>query len=132
MAQILISGDSLTIKSEVKYDDLKDLMKYAPDALSVYDEDDKEVFKVEATDGLGSASPYGICFSGPSLDGSGKAVVTLPILGEVDADSVEDYVFDEFGVAVDLLNELEASIPEALHDVEERKAAIRSSISIVG
>ena len=133
MAQVLISGNSLTIKSEATYEDLKLLAKYAPKALTLYDEDGKkETFKVDVRDGVSNVGPCGICFGGASKDGSGKAALTMSIPEDIDTENILDYVEDTVGDAVSSLNIVEVGVTDALETVRARSEAVRANITIVG
>ena len=132
MAKILVAGDAVIITSSRKLEEIKELEKYNPKALFLYEEDDdgklQKVFRAGSTSGTGVISKSGVFFAGEARDGSGLATITAQI-----PDGIEDakaWVADEFGYAVVQLNKVEAGIDAALAKVAADKAAIEANIEI--
>jgi len=132
MAKILVAGDAVVITSSRKLEEIKELEKYLPKALFLYETDDdgkkQPVFRVCSTKGAGSISKAGVAFGSVAHDGSGLATLTAKL-----PDGVEDakaYVADEYGFAVVQLNKVEAGIDAALAQVSADKAAIEANIEI--
>lgn len=134
MAKIKVAGKAIVIESAVSLKDWNAIKKYAPKYLDLLDEDKKKVFSVLlGKSGNGGISDfkgdgYGIQFAPDST--SEFACVTLtPDVPE--GVSVEDFVADEYGKVIMLLNKLEAAIPAALKEIEADKKKILEAITIV-
>lgn len=129
MAQIIITGSAIVLKSDVTLDTIKKLKKYDPSALETRDEKERLTFKVDiAGSGNGSTCEKAVFFSPVTHDADGKATVTLQIPDEV-ADATE-YAADLLGVPFTALEALEDSIASASADVDAKKAAMMERITI--
>lgn len=130
MAKIKVAGNALVVESSKKFDEIKLLEKYRPNALVLFEEDGKtEKFRVGTTKGEGSIGKYGASFGGAAKDNSGKAVITMMMPeGVTDA---KEYAEDVIGVAIILLNKVEEQFASALEEVNAEKAKVRESIELV-
>ena len=131
MATIIIAGRTATITSEFKYEQIQRLKKYDPAALVLKDQEKRPVFMIDLAT-KSSVSPAGIVFNGAALDGSGKAVVTMEIPASVTQESVNQWVVDNIGTSINKLNELEATLADALIAVDTTEDQILNSIVVVG
>ena len=130
MAQIIIAGDSMTVKSAFTLEDIKTLEKYRPKALTLYAEDGKtEVFKVGSTTGRGSINQYGASFGSASKDDAKNAIITLDIPS--DTTDAKAFAEDKIGVAILHLNRLEEKFGEVLAGIAEEKTAVLSNITVL-
>ena len=133
MAKIKIVADTLAIESARTVEEICTLQKYAPKALRLYEADEEtgkkaEVFRVAMAKGCGSVTSAGICFTGESRDGSGKAVVTMAIPEGLE--DVRKYAADEVGGIVMKLNRVERQFDEALAQVADAAAEVAQYIEV--
>lgn len=130
MAKITIAGDAVVISSSLKLEDIQTVQKYNPGALSLMGgKDNKEtIFSICATTGAGSINSIGASFGRTAHDGSGTAVVTMTIPGDVE--NVKEWAADTFGTAVTYLGMLEESIPGILEDILAKKQSVMGSIVV--
>lgn len=131
MAKITIAGDSIVIVSSKTLDQIKDLEKYRPKALRLYEADEDgnkaEVFRV-ASGTTGVINGNGAVFASATHDDRKLATITMPIPAGV-ADAV-DYAAEKIGVAITLLNKVEAQFNAAITAVNAEKAAVRECIAV--
>ena len=130
MAKITIAGDSIVVTSSKTLDAIKDLEKYCPKALRLF-EDGKlnEVFRV-ASGAVGVINGNGAVFASTTHDQNKYASITMPIpAGTADA---KEYAAEKIGRAVAKLNKVEEQFEEAIKAVAEEKAAILQTITVVG
>lgn len=132
MAKITVTGSAIVITSSIKVEEIELLEKYKPEALTLteVDEDGDKVpkFKIGLGDGHGSVNKFGISFAKKSLNPDGYATVTGIYNGE--ADSVKETVADEVGAPVDMLRELEETVPAAVDEVKTKRQAVIDSIEL--
>lgn len=131
MAKITIAGDAVVVTSTVKFEDLKTVEKYYPEALVLMGgEDGKEqVFKVGTTTGKGNLNRYGAEFGSATRDDRALATMTLPV-PETEGEDVKETVAETIGAYLMDLNEVEESIPAALAAIAAKKQAIMANITI--
>ena len=135
MAKIKVLGNSMTIKSDVKFDDIVKANKVAPEFTQLvktadYSPFESEViFVVATTEGVGSISPVGVCFD--SKDSEGYAYLTLA-LPERNAEMDKKYFADKFMTEMVRLNEVELRIKEAAELINESIAAVTKDVEIIG
>lgn len=132
MAKITIVGDAMVVTSTKTLENLKTLEKYRPKALRLYETNDEgkreEVFTVGTTKGTGSINQYGASFASETHDDAKLATITLPIpTGTANA---KEYAAEKIGVAITLLNKVEAQIDGALADVAAEKAKVLENITV--
>ncbi len=130
MAQIIIAGDAMVVKSAYTLETIRTLEKYRPKALSLFDDDGKtEIFRIGTTTGKGSINSYGASFGSSSKDDEKKAIITLEIpSGTEDA---KTYAEDVIGIAILYLNRVEEQFADALASVENEKATVRENITVL-
>ena len=127
MANITIAGNSYVIASGIPMADLEAVKKYRPSALTLADEETKEVyFKVGI--GSNSLSDHGISFGGVSNDEKKVATATLPI--PADTEDAKEYVLDKAGLAIANLNKVEKGIAAALEEIKAERDAIAENIKV--
>lgn len=129
MAKITVAGQAVVVTSSLKYDDIKLIAKYRPDALTLYSEDEEKepVFKIGLTDGVGTIGTYGAEFSQPAADGS----ASLTLIYEGETDDLKESIVDSIGGALLKLNKLERKLPAVVAEIASEKAEILSNISVV-
>ncbi len=131
MAKIVIAGDAIVVKSELKLEDIKTIAKYQPKALTLMGgEDGKEpIYCIGSTTGTGSINSVGASFG--KADADGKAIVTM-VMQNVPAEKAKDWVADTLGAALMNLNALEAKLPETLASITAQRATVMENISVAG
>lgn len=122
----------MVVTSARKVEEIETLQKYAPKALSLYEANEEtgkreEVFRIAMSKGTGSVTNSGICFAGATHDGQGLATVTLPIPRDVE--DAKEYAADSVGVAVVLLNKVEAQFDAALAQVKTDRDQVMANIT---
>lgn len=128
MAKVTLTGDALVIKSSVSVKDWEMVKKYRPEALTLKDENDNPLFKVDIGTG-GGVSNYGISFTGKTHDENEYATFTegCKVASDVDAkEAIADYV----GSAILKLNELENKIPDIIDEIKLERAKVINNITI--
>lgn len=129
MAQIIITGASIVLKSSVTLDTIKKLKKYSPAALKIQDDKERLVFKVDvAAEGNGSVCEKAIFFAPVTHDAEKKATVTMQIPDSVT--NAAEYAADLLGAAFTALEGLEDTMAAASVTVDEKKAAMMEKITI--
>ncbi len=129
MAKMVIAGNALVVTSGIKLDDIKNVKKYRPEALTLFEGEGKEktpVFKLGI--GNGGISAYGAEFAEEARDGSGKAICT--ILLPTGVEDVTEYVSDKYGRSILKLNKLEETFPGVVNEIAAEKAMIQANITI--
>ena len=131
MAKIVIAGDAVVVKSDLKLEDIKTIAKYQPKALTLMGgEDNKEpIFALGATTGDGNINSVGASFG--KADSDGKAVITM-VMQNVPTEKAKDWVADTLGGALMNLNTLEAKLPEVLASISTQRATVMENISVAG
>ena len=127
MAKIVIAGDAVVVKSELKLEDIKTIEKYNAKALTLMggDEGKEPIFAT----GTGSINSVGASFG--KADSDGKAVITMVMQG-VPTEKAKDWVADTLGAALMNLNTLEAKLPEVLAGISAQRATVMENISVAG
>ena len=134
MAKIKILGNSLTIKSDVKYDNIMKVSKVFPEYLQLISAsplppyNTEVVFAVGVTEGVGNITPSGVCFD--SKDADGKAYLTLAINRDPEMD--KDFFANKFMTEMIRLNEVEARIKEAMDLVNQSIEAVTKDVEFIG
>lgn len=130
MAKIVIAGDAVVVTSAIKFEDIKNVKKYRPEALTLKGgEDGKEpVFAIDVTNGAGSINQYGASFGAKTRDDAELATLTL-IAGNVDGD-IKEFVADKLGCALTNLNKLESTLPDVIKEIADEKAKVLNAITV--
>lgn len=133
MAKIKVAGKAIVIESEVLLKDWAALKKYAPKKLNLLDEDKNVVFSVLiGKSGNGDVTEFrdgtlGVQFAPDAPNGFAAVTLTPEIPEGVE---VEDFVADNYGKMVMLLNKVEAAVPAAVEEIDAEKAKILEAITI--
>lgn len=123
-AQIVLTGDACVIKSSVKLDDWKKVLKFEPE-FGLYTEDGDPLFKVAIAENMGSLNNNGAVFS-TRPDKDGCAVITT-VMDPAVKDKVQA-VTDKLGTALLRLNQLEALVPEKIEAANAKEQEIHAAI----
>lgn len=129
MANIIITGDSVSVISTLSLEDIKTVEKYRPEALSLYEGEGKEkslafVVKAGSAPSMGA---YGVSFTAETSEG--KAVMTEIFSGQ-SAATIKDAVAEKYGVGILNLRKLELTIPEVLEEIKAQREEIKSAIEV--
>ena len=133
MAKITIAGDSIIVTSGKSLAALRTLEEYRPKALRLVETDEngkkEEIFRVETAAANGSINQNGATFASETHDEDKKATITIPIPAGIE--DVKAYAAKLVGKAVVRLNKIEASIDEALREVEAENAEVMANITVI-
>jgi len=128
MAKVFLVGSTFTMVSDLLVEDIKDAMKYAPEALQIVDEEGEVEFAL-GYGASGSIGKYGVCFDAETNDGSGKACITEPL--PAGCKNAIDYIVDKVGPIRSKICQIEAALPAALEAVKADRAATREEIEVL-
>ena len=126
-AKIILTGDACIIKSGVKLDDWKKVLKFEPD-FGLYNDDNEPIFLVAIDENMGSLNNNGAVFS-TRADHEGYAVITTVIDPAVE-DKIQA-VTDKLGTALLRLNELESKVPDKIEAANNKEQEIREAITLM-
>ena len=125
--EAIIAGPSLFVKSSVKLDDWKKVLKFDKDFGLSDTETDELVFKVSVQPGAGEIGKYGVAFSDTPTE-EGYACVNV---GQDMVENKKEYVEDTYGQAIMDLATLEECVPDVLKEAEEAREKISSKIKML-
>lgn len=125
-ARIHMMGGAAIVVSSIKLEDWKLAEKYAPEALTITDDDGDPAFRVMTGAGAGSISKYGVVW-GAYRSEEGNATVT--VLLDEDLDDPKAAVMEIAGSALLDLIEMEQTLPDVLSSVREKMQKIESCIT---
>lgn len=128
--KVIIAGQAIVINSDMKFEDLKKIAKYRPDALTLYEGEGAEkepVFKI-GIGGEPAINKYGVSFAGATRDEEKKA--TMTITTNYNGDDIKGFVADELGAAIISLGKLEEKLPAVLTEIDAQVAAIQANITV--
>ncbi|MDD6530651.1 MAG: hypothetical protein PUF41_11855 [Prevotella copri] len=129
MANIIITGSAIVLKSDLTLDTIKKLKKYDPSALKIQDEKERLLFKVDvAAEGNGSVCEKAIFFAPVTHDAEKKATVTMSIPDSVT--NAAEYAADLLGSSFNALEGLEDTMSAAAVEVDAKKAAMLEKIVV--
>lgn len=130
MAKIVIAGNAVVVTSALTLEDIKKVEKYRPEALILKGGEDKKeaIFGIQSATHNGGITKYGATFADESRDEHKFAQITMCLEG-VTGD-VKEYVADTFGAAVDMINQLETTLPGVIEEIDAKKKAVIDSITI--
>lgn len=131
MAKIVIAGDAVVVKSDIKLEDIATIEKYRPNDLVLNGgEDGKEpIFRAGTTTGAGNINSVGASFG--RADADGKAIITM-VMSDVPTEKAKDWVADRLGSAIMNLNALEEKLPAVLSGIAAQRATVMENISVAG
>lgn len=105
-----------------------------PKALSVFDENKNEVFKVRYEQGKNSVSQFGVTFGGVTLGETKNLTLNMVLPTEVgnDEEKAKNYIVAKLGGVIDHITAFETSIPEQYKAIVEKEKTIFDKIEVVG
>lgn len=119
--RIVIAGNAVVVESLLTKEDFNKAMTYAPDALTVVDENNDEVFRV--SQGAASISKYGITFDGATESGNVTATLLVGTTEDVKEQAKKDY-----GVALAVLASCESMIKDAIAEQSDAVDAVFATL----
>lgn len=127
-AGIKVLAQNAVIASGFTPEQVKEVAKYRPGAMKLFDPETKEeTFVVSISGGDGEISKFGACYgSGKTSDG--KAVISLRI---PDGKDVKEFIEETIGVAILNLQKVENQWNDALQEIATEKAAVLDSIEVL-
>lgn len=133
MSKIIIAGTTITVKSNIKMDDMKKIAAYRPNALKLFDTDEDghkiPVFSVGVTrPGMGCISDFGVCFGNTTFDDDKTCCVTIGI--PEGTEDVRKFVSEKIGMSIVMLDKVEAQITPALEEIAIDEATVAEHIVI--
>lgn len=128
MAEVKVAGSVYVIESAFTREEIKTVEKYRPNLLKLFDEDKRPVFAVGVSDEA-KVGQFGIQFNADSHGEDKVACVTMPL--PKGTGSAKELVVEAVGTAILNLNKVEENISVALAEIEEEKAAIAESVTVL-
>lgn len=129
MAKLNVIGNAAVITSTIKYEDIKTVKKYRPDALVLYDgegEKKKPVFAIDV--GAPQANQICIIFNGKTHDDDGFATYTELIPSS--AGNIKEELADIFGATLTGLKKIEATFPAIIEEIKTDREAVLGLINL--
>ena len=128
MAKIKVVGNAVVLESEIKFEDIKKVEKYRPDALTMKDEDGKPVFRV-ATGVNPSANEISVVFNGSTHDDEKHATCTWIVNSGI-GEGFKSELADMYGAAILKLNKFEEMLPGIVEEIGKEREAVLSTITL--
>lgn len=131
MLNVKILGSNAVITTDILFEDLVTMTKFKPEALTLVNEEGKEVYKISVNkDGKSTISNYGAVFVSKNADGFAELNITMD--ESVEANKRVDYIKENFGYKIMKLSDALECINENLVNFRAELAAIEGSIEVVG
>ena len=124
--RIKIVGNAVVLTSKLPFATIQKMEKYNDKALALYAEEDgevNEIFRI-MTGTCASIGKYGIVFNEANKEGFARATVLLP----EEVTDKRQFVKDNFGSAIFMLNNLEKAVEKACADLEKAYADLDKEI----
>ena len=131
MAKITIAGNAVVVTSSLKLEQLANIKKYRPKALTLMggENNKEEIFTIDVGNGgCGDINGYGAYFCNATHDNDKMACITMCMEG-VTGD-IKEFVADKLGSAIIHRNKLEQALPAVLEEITAEKAAILQNITV--
>lgn len=132
MAKITIAGNAVVVTSSIKLEDLKNIAKYRPRALSLRGGDDGEelIYSIAVSrSGNGELNKNGAVFASATHDDQKLATITMYADGSGEYD-IKEFVADKIGSAIINLTKLEETLPAVVAEITAEKNAVMESITV--
>lgn len=126
-AGIKVIGNRAFVESDFTPEELREVAKYRPAALTLVDDETKEpIFAVCMASGDGSIGKYGAEYG--TKNAAGHALISIEIPEGVDA---KKYIEEKVGVAILLLRKVEAGLGEKLAEIKAEKDEVLGTIEVL-
>lgn len=131
MAKIKVVGTAVVIETTMKLEEIKKVLKYKPEALKVFDENEEIDFMVKVAEegSAGSLNDYVAAFASTTTNADGRAQITLA-MNVWEPGDLKEVIADEFGVALVKLGEIEKNFGTVVAQVTAEREAILENITI--
>jgi hypothetical protein len=127
--RVKIAGNAVVLTSELKFETIKKLEKYNPDALCLVEnrkDEEVEIFRIQ-TGAKASISKYGIVFATANKNGCANVTFMIP---EDITDKVS-YVKDNYATILLMLKDIEAVATVASAEFDEAYEKLNEEIEEV-
>jgi len=124
MANVKIAGNIIVLTSTVTMNQLRQLEKHRPKALTILDEENTPVFRIGT--GSNALTTHGASFNAATLDGRELAYITLTI-----PEGVTDgkrYFAEIYGNAHLQLKQIEGRLPNIIDEVDREICEIMNDV----
>ncbi len=126
-AGIKVIGNRAFVESDFSPEELLEVEKYRPAALTLMDEEKKEpIFAVCVTNGDGKINKNGAEFG--TKNAAGKALISIKIPEGKDA---KEFIEESIGVSILLLRKVEAGLGEKLAEIKAEKDEVLGTIEVL-
>ena len=126
-AGIKVIGNRAFVESDFTPEELKEVAKYRPAALTLVDEETKEpIFAVCMASGDGSINKNGAEYG--TKNAAGHALISIEIPEGADAKA---FIEEKIGVSILLLRKVEAGLAEKLEEIKAEKAEVLGTIEVL-
>lgn len=126
-ASIKVLAQHAVVASKFTPDQVKEILKYRPEATVLRDENKDVRFAVAMGSGDGTINKNGVEF-GDGTTADGKATVSMTVPAGKDA---KEYIEERVGVAILDLQKVEAGWQSALDAIADEKAKVLGTIEIL-
>lgn len=129
MANIKVLGNVFAITSGFKYDELKRVQRFRPEALELKDADGDTLFQISVacSGGFGNGC---VVFDCKTPDEQALACVTADLPRIPEGKDVREYLADEVGGILANVNKIEQTLPGVLEEINAEHEAALASIDI--
>lgn len=128
MSKVIIAGCACVYFSNLTPEDVDRFKTFAPEALTMYDEDDEAVFSLDIDDGPGRITPEKAVLS-RSKSADGKATVTMLI--DPECEDKLRLIQEKIGPAILQLEDLEEQLLENVGKLKERQDKVNVMMSFL-
>lgn len=118
---------TLVIASSIKKEDLDFALKYSPDILTVKDEENNEVFKVEFVENKSNISPFGVTFG--RMDANGNMLMVKQIT--CSEEEILEEIYDYVNPVISYLSILEELFTNEIRRLREQKDEFMNSVELI-
>ena len=126
--KVRVIGCACIIFSAFTPDELRDLQRYIPDAMTMRSESGEPVFAISLDEASpGSLNKYGAVFSKRTTS-SGNATITILI--DPECDDPEEAVRESLGSAILNLVDMEEKLMKRMNELEQKKNLLNEHIAV--
>ena len=118
---------TLVIASSIKKEDLDFALKYSPDILTVKDEENNEVFKVEFVENKSNISPFGV--TSGRMDANGNMLMVKQIT--CSEEEILEEIYDYVNPVISYLSILEELFTTEIRRLREQKDEFMNSVELI-
>lgn len=127
--EIIVCGSAVTFKSAFTTEEIERAATYRPNSILLMDDDGVDFYMI--TGERGAVGSSGICYEAESADGSGRAVVTVPIHLK-EGQSAKEAVIEKYAAVIEKIERVEEQVRDSLNGINTMVADIGRKIVVVG